>query len=299
VWLLLAPLARGQHVGSKACAGCHPTQFDEQSKTGHARALSRPSEHVLARFFSPSPAEWAFGAGEQAVTFVSQVDEDWYLEHGLSYYASTESMGLTPGHSSSSGERYRTFNPNAAILRCFQCHSTGPLELGAKFQLVPFELGVRCEACHGAGQEHVKLQGVKSAIKNPKKLPADALNQFCGSCHRKPPAAGDDTNWNNAWNIRHQPLYFSQSPCFRESRGALSCLTCHSPHSPLVHTATEYDRRCATCHAKPRHRSSIGGQSCVRCHMPEVKPQTNLRFANHWIGIYAGGKPLRPKSSDK
>ncbi len=32
-------------------------------------------------------------------------------------------------------------------------------------------------------------------------------------------------------------------------------------------------------------------------HMPEVKPQSNLRFVNHWIGIYAPSKPLRPKKS--
>ena len=299
LWVLLAPLARGQHVGSKACAGCHLTQFDEQSKTGHARALSGPSEHALARFFSLSPGQWAFGAGEQAVTFVSQADEEWYLEHGLSYYASTKSMALTPGHSSPSGQRYRTFDPSAAILRCFQCHSTGPLQLGQGLQIVPFEPGVRCESCHGPGEEHVRLLGKKGTIGNPKALSAAALNEFCGSCHRKPPAAGDDTNWNNAWNTRHQPLYFSQSRCFRESQGRFSCLTCHAPHVRLEQSSKEHERRCLGCHAKPLHRSAVRGQSCVRCHMPEVKPHPNLRFVNHWIGIYAPGKPLRPRPADQ
>lgn len=33
------------------------------------------------------PVEWAFGAGGHAVTFVSQLDEDQYLEHRFTLYA--------------------------------------------------------------------------------------------------------------------------------------------------------------------------------------------------------------------
>jgi hypothetical protein len=280
--LLLARLATGQYAGSQACRTCHPAQFTGHAKTGHARSLSRA--------FPPNPGEWAFGAGEQAVTFVSRLDEDYYLEHGLSYYSATKAMALTPGHRSPAGERYRTFDPGAAILRCFQCHSTGPLRLGDGFRIEPFEPGVQCETCHGPGAEHIKSQG---AIRNPKRLSAFELNELCGGCHRKPAAAGDDTDWTNPWNTRHQPLYLSQSACFQKS-AALSCLTCHAPHAPLSRMPADYDRRCASCHAKPKHRAAIARRSCVACHMPAVEPQANLRFANHWIGIYASGKPLRP-----
>lgn len=279
-------MAAGQYAGAAACKGCHPAQHTSQSKSGHARALA-PS-------VAPQPDQWAFGAGEQAITFVSQVDEDYYLEHGLSYYASAKSMALTPGHKSAAGERYRTFDPGAAILRCFQCHSTGPPRLGAGFRIEPAEPGVRCETCHGPGEEHVRLNGSRTAIGNPKRLTAAALNDFCGSCHRKPPAAGDDTNWNNAWNVRHQPLYLSQSRCFLESRGALSCLTCHDPHAGVERSAGSYDARCGSCHGGVKHRTAIANASCSGCHMPAVKPQEHLQFSNHWIGIYAAGKPLRP-----
>ena len=203
-------------------------------------------------------------------------------------------MALTPGHRSAAGERYRTFDPGAAILKCFQCHSTGPLQLADGFQIEPFEPGVRCEACHGPGEEHSRLRGLKSAIRNPKTLGAAEINELCGQCHRKPPAAGDDTNWSNAWNTRHQPLYFSQSRCFQQSRGALSCLTCHAPHAPIDRTAAGYDSKCSSCHASVRHRTAIRGRSCVGCHMPEVRPGSHLRFANHWIGVYAEDDSLRP-----
>ena len=43
------------------------------------------------------PLEWAFGAGRQAVTFVTRVNSQWFLEHSTSYYSATKQTGLTPG----------------------------------------------------------------------------------------------------------------------------------------------------------------------------------------------------------
>ena len=46
--------------------------------------------------------------------------------------------------------------------------------------------------------------------------------------------------------------------------------------------------------AKASHQSVvIARKTCVGCHMPIVKPQPNLGFTNHWIGIYRKGA-LRP-----
>ena len=284
--LFFAGRAMGQYAGSEACRACHPSQFAAQSKTAHARALAAAAEGA--------PGQWAFGAGEQAITYVSQLDEEWYIEHGLSYYAKTKSMALTPGHTSPGGVRYRIFDPAADILHCFQCHSTGPLALGAGGKIQPSEPGVRCESCHGAGAAHVKASGARAAIQNPGRLTAAGLNQLCGSCHRKPPSALEDTDWTDAWNTRHQPVYFSQSACLRKSRGALSCVTCHPPHEPLSRVAADYGKRCAGCHAAVRHRSPLGAKSCIDCHMPAVRVRPELRFTNHWIGVYAKDAVLRP-----
>jgi hypothetical protein len=226
----------------------------------------------------------------QAITFVSRIDEDTYLEHGLSWYPTTRSMALTPGHRSPEGEKYRTFDPNTAILRCFQCHSTGPLQLAPGARIQPSEPGVQCEVCHGPGRDHVARQ---SAMRNPKNMTAAQVNEFCGACHRKPAAAGDDTDWTNPWNTRHQPLYLAESACFRKSNGRLSCFTCHPPHQPLSRVAAGYDATCSQCHNRPKHKTQVRG-ACVSCHMPAVSPSPLLHFANHWIGVYAAGKPLRP-----
>src|SRR5215831_1706319 len=114
--------AQSEYVGARACAACHPAQSGAQSKSGHAGALERAAEHRMApavvaqtsltregrfRFqfrqadgeirvratdgegIMDVPIEWAFGAGVQAVTFVTRVSSDWYLEHYFSYYSGT------------------------------------------------------------------------------------------------------------------------------------------------------------------------------------------------------------------
>ncbi|MBI4904450.1 MAG: hypothetical protein HY820_12485 [Acidobacteria bacterium] len=283
----------GQFAGSESCRKCHPAQFAAHAKTGHSRSLSKTKDHPLRAQFPAVEAEWAFGAGLQAVTFVSQADEEHYLEHGLSWYAASKSAGLTPGHRSPRGERYRIFDPSAAILRCFACHSTGTPRLADGHRIEVAETGVQCESCHGAAADHVISQ---KPVRNPKYLDAMGINKLCGGCHRMPTTSGDNVDWSNPWNTRHQPLYLAESACFRKSRGRLSCLTCHPAHAGLSHDAAYYDGICGTCHTQPRHKTaSVSGRNCIGCHMPMVKPQANLRFANHWIGSYTEGKPLRPR----
>src|SRR5438309_11578894 len=97
--------ADGKFAGSSVCKSCHPAQHKAQSATGHAHALSRATSSLLpdtplrrppayefqftreahvrvsdAKDMMDIPIEWAFGAGDQAVTFVSRIDRDWYLE---------------------------------------------------------------------------------------------------------------------------------------------------------------------------------------------------------------------------
>lgn len=253
------------------------------------------------------PVEWAFGAGKQAVTFVSRVDKNWYVEHYSTYYAALRSWGATPGQDAirptslaqAAGLLYKTSDPGAGIAACFECHSTGPVSFGPAGEARITEQGVRCEACHGAGNAHA-LNPSRKNIRNPGTLRANQLNEFCGTCHRPPAAKGVAIDWNYSWNVRHQPVYLSQSACFQRSRGALSCLTCHDPHEPAAKKNTGYyNARCAACHPpsaeppKPVCRRQNSG-NCIDCHMPLVSPQPPLRFTNHWIGIYRDGSKLKP-----
>ncbi len=275
------------YAGAQACAKCHPSEFKAQTASSHARALA-PSK-------SWQPGDWAFGAGDQAVTFVSRLDAEHYREEGKSWYRKRNAYGRTPGAATTAGTIYRIFDPSGAILRCFACHSTGPLTLAADEAILPSEFGVRCESCHGPAAAHVRSPA-EFHPGNPGSLAADRLNDFCGACHRMPLAANETLDFRDAWNVRHQPPTLAASACFRESGGRLSCLTCHSPHRQVEHNLAAYNAACKMCHAAAGHKQPIGARPCVSCHMPRVQPMPNLSFANHRIAIYSPSDPLLPVS---
>jgi hypothetical protein len=317
-------LVAADWTGSAACRKCHPSHSGRHEASAHATALRPASEHPLAprfrtgdkplardgyRFSFDSagvegydsvnsielPLEWAFGAGKQAVTFVTRVNPEWHFEHSFSYYPPLGRFLLTPGHSEiqpgdlkqAAGLLYKTTDPRHGIAGCFECHSTGPVRFAADGSAEIREPGVRCEACHGPASDHI----ARRARLGPAKRTAAAWNDFCGRCHRPPASDPAKVDWNYSWNVRHQPVYLSQSRCFASSKGRLSCLTCHDPHAPLGSDAAAFNSKCAGCHAKivARH-----GGNCVDCHMPRISPQAGLRFSNHWIGIYADGAKLKP-----
>ena len=289
-------LLQAQYVGVKACAGCHPAQALTHSTTGHAHSLARVTPQAAAA--KAPKADWAFGSGTHAITWVSRLDETHYLEHGQSWFAQGQTLARTPGHKDSVGVRYRTFDPGAEILRCFSCHSTGPPRVEPGNRIEPAEPGVNCEVCHGPGAAHVASGGGKFRIDNPARYRASAINEQCGSCHRQPDSGDGAPNWGDPWNARHQPLYLAESRCFQESGEKLSCLSCHDPHAPLARDSKSYDAVCKNCHAKLTHKSVLAARAnsnCQSCHMPIVRPSPQLGFSNHWIGIYAPGQTLRPK----
>ena len=276
--------AASDYAGAAACQTCHAAEIAAQSQSAHASSLA-PS--------SPSqPGEWAFGAGTQAMTFVKRQDADNYMELGETWYRQINGFALTPGHHNKDGVRYRIFDPSAAILRCFSCHSTGPVTLDATEAIIPHELGVRCEACHGPAAAHAS-DPVGSPMRDPTRLTPDEVNGLCGQCHRMPAIAGDATDLHNPWNARHQPLMLAASECFRRS-GKLSCVTCHSPHAALVRSLVTYDHICQNCHPGVAHKEAISRKACASCHMPRARPLQNLSFANHRIAVYSPNDAMSP-----
>jgi Zn finger protein HypA/HybF involved in hydrogenase expression len=340
----VAVATAADYVGAEACGACHREQFEAQSRSGHSRSLSRAAEHPLAGRFDGLEVrldgsfqygierrdnallfqvrqgdsarqhviDWAFGAGQQAVTFVSRLDEDSYAELRASFYPGN-GLALTPGHQNQHpasvtealGVRYKIFSPRSEILSCFGCHSTGTPALGEAFEIRPAELGVRCESCHGPGREHTEriaqgeVEAARRAIGNPARLRAEAQMEFCGQCHRPPASDGVAIDWSDPWNVRHQPVYLTRSACFQKSAGGLSCQGCHDPHEALRRNDTAfYNEKCVACHSVENHPPAVVCRSepgCVSCHMPAVQPQPELAFHNHWIGVYAKGDALRPQ----
>lgn len=316
------------YIGAGACRPCHAEEFASQRASAHAAALSRVSatanlaDGKLSRppryryeilhaqgglrvhiddggDLMDLPLDWAFGAGHQAITFVTRVNAEWYIEHYASWYSATKSYGPTPGQGDlhpknmqeAAGVLYKISDPEFGIKGCFECHSTGPVSFDQDGEVHVSENGVGCESCHGPGSEHA-ADPRHHKLTNPGQLSAAGLNDFCGRCHRMPAAKGVSIDWNYAWNVRHQPVYLSQSRCFLESAGKLSCLTCHAPHEPAARkTAAFFNGKCRECHSGCAVESRT---NCIDCHMPLVSPQSPLRFTNHWIGIYRTGAKLKP-----
>jgi hypothetical protein len=281
--------AEPSYVGAAACGSCHAAELAAQSATGHARALRRSAAN--------EPGDWAFGSGSQATTFVSRVDRETYREHGETWYRTTNSFGFTPGHRNAGGVLFRLFDPDARILRCFGCHSTGPLSLTAEHELTPHEIGVRCESCHGAGSAHAADPGA-NRLRNPARMQAAELNGFCAKCHRLELGSDEENrDVRDPRNARNQPLMLGASACFRGAKSRLTCFTCHAPHAELEREAGAYDKACRGCHTAVRHKADTAGQACAGCHMPSVRYGNELRFVNHRIGVYAAGEAIVPISA--
>jgi hypothetical protein len=286
---VVAAAGPADYAGAEACRPCHPANFASQSNTAHARTLARSTPG--------QPGDWAFGAGLQAITFVTRIGHDSYREDGLTWYRSLDGYGITPGQHDDKGVVFRTFDPAARILTCFACHSTGPLSLGQDDSVVPHELGVRCEVCHGPGAAHVR-DHTHNPLRNPAQLSAASMNRFCGQCHRTESETGEEiTDLRDPRNARDQTLRLAASACFQRSNGRLICVTCHPPHRQVEPNVAAYDTRCQGCHAAPTHRIAIAGKACVSCHMPPVPAGPYLAFANHRIAVYSTADPLVPATS--
>lgn len=175
--------------------------------------------------------------------------------------------------------------------------------------------GIDCQRCHGPGAAHVraaqsagaKLAAIRASIVNPARLSPKLQNDVCMQCHLLPtsdpfpalikrfnrgpfsfragepledfeltfdypPAAGR----GDKFEAVSSPYRLRQSRCFIESRGALTCETCHNPHHVLRGEAANaaYTKVCSQCHGSRIQTlvaagSHPGSDRCVECHMPK------------------------------
>lgn len=206
--------------------------------------------------------DWLFGAGHFARTPLFKDGNDW-VEHRLTWYASTQKLSLSPGHpltpatdlDEALGVRQSANNAS----RCFACHQTGNRP------------GVHCENCHGPQGNHPQRLAIRK----------DASVAACANCHRSPAREyrSPTPEIEDPMSIRFAPVGLLVSKCYLRSAGKLTCTTCHNPHTPLAASAT-YDPVCTNCHAT---KPAACKPDCASCHMPKSSPVPLLTFTDHRI----------------
>jgi tetratricopeptide (TPR) repeat protein len=198
--------------------------------------------------------------------------------------------------------------------------------------------GIGCERCHGPGENHMrvaatagaKVEEIRKAILNPARLSKDRQMEVCMQCHlettslqlphsivkygRAPfsyrpdePLGGFMLFFDHApgsplrddFEIAHSAYRLRKSRCFLESKGALSCTTCHDPHEvPRGQEATlHYNGVCGQCHsALPSQHTRES--DCVSCHMPKRRTQDVVHavMTDHYIQRKAPANLLAPVS---
>jgi hypothetical protein len=337
--------SRDNFTGPDACARCHGVKVAVQKATPMAGAAMSASlseilhAHPLMAFgpgkykyriesrpgqsrysvsdgnqSSSFPLLWAFGTGRVGQSYLFKKPNADFFEARVTYFETLGTIDFTPSRAllSPSGidEAMDRPVPQAEVMRCFGCHTTGS-SIGGHFDESHLVPGVTCEACHGPGAGHVQsmtgekpaLSGeTKPAIFNSAHLdPVDAVD-FCGACH--------GTWWDvklagvkGVSTARSAPYRLVTSKCWRNGDARLTCTACHDPHEQLKTDAAAYDKACLKCHATSLEAGKtashegptcpIATSRCTTCHMVKVYvPEMHSNFTDHRIRIAKTGEPF-------
>jgi hypothetical protein len=327
------------YVGERACRECHPGETAAHSRSGHARTLRPAAAHSLARWmdgrrvadpeypgvswtyslkddrlaatrFEKGKSErllldYAFGSGHHATTFVTLTNPDQdhpvAREHRMTYLASTESLGVTPGQSGPTPSPGTTavgrVLSSPESLHCFDCHTTRTSAQGQTIlDAATMMPNVSCERCHGPGRSHVEAarrgaEDLTMPFGSGRETAAEQM-RLCGHCHRHPDQSPPGRiRPDNPEIVRFQPVGLMQSACFTKSQGALSCVTCHDPHARSSSDSHAYETNCLSCHRAPQQTACPVSpeQGCIKCHMPREDAGQGVLFTDHWIRVRGKG----------
>jgi tetratricopeptide (TPR) repeat protein len=271
-------------------------------------------------------AEYVIGSGNNLRMYFH--DENGMLyQLPLTWYVHKKSWDLSPGYRDFGNVRFSRY----ASAKCISCHNSfmTPRSTANDRYEKPFPLGIGCERCHGPGELHVRqMRGDKlnippnaRTIVNPRKLSPLRQLDVCRQCHLqgKAWALHGDSNWfdyrpamlleshrsvyfpqqthKEVFEVADSPHRLSLSRCFKESTGALNCITCHNPHYSIkTFTARHYNSVCLSCHSTSNLPGSgkqsphTAADNCIACHMNRTGTDNTLHGVSntdHWIRVGA------------
>lgn len=255
----------------------------------------------------------AFALGEPLMATGYLIQRGNYLfEAPLTFYAQPTAdhvagWALSPGYDNDPLGFTRP-----VVDSCLTCHVGRPRSTDAASNLYrspPFEeLSIGCESCHGPGSLHIKehrvhlsrQHDIDTSIVNPKYLNTQLADETCMYCHElgeaRIPQPGKSLQDYRpgvpllrteaifksklilGWNLEEWPDEMATSACYRFSKGAMRCSTCHDPHfTPSAQEAPNFYRsKCLLCHQSSsctlplsQRQRTRPADNCITCHMPK------------------------------
>jgi len=231
------------------------------------------------------------GSGRRGRSYLFAVD-GFLFESPVNWYTDRRVWDMAPAYGNASEIPMNL----PAFTSCLHCHFSGmqPPAPGTenRYPTPPFSYsGVTCERCHGPGAAHTK----GGPIVNPAKLDATRRDAVCMQCHLEGKAAIERPGrhiyeFRPGQQLSDYIRYFvfadqqrpglgavsqfealAQSVCKKKSREAMSCTSCHDPHSEpsAAERASYYRQKCLACHgAKFGTTHHADEPDCAACHMP-------------------------------
>jgi cytochrome c554/c'-like protein len=267
------------YVGDEACKACHensptPDFWASYRNSGHPYKLFHnagaeppadtwphspvpPLPMVFGTQLQWSDVEYVIGNYNWKARFVDRQGYIWTgdVDDRTQWNLATEEW--VPYHA---GQVDKPYN-------CGRCHTTGYQPEGNQLGLPGLigtwtEEGVRCEACHGPGSDHVTFPEVEQML--------PAQGKTCAECHYR----DNDFRmpWKGGFTRHHQQAEdFSHSP----HANKLTCNTCHDPHRSTVNHDGGTITSCTDCHEGSEANSfyvvdEMEDVTCIDCHMPHM-----------------------------
>jgi hypothetical protein len=218
------------YVGTRACIGCHPDQYESYLRTQHAHSLAEvdlDAQPPDGEYFhqasgrayqvfrkdgklwhreslrlkgggelllSKYPMRYAFGSGTHTRSYVVE-DDGFLIESPLTWYPAKKKWDMSPAYDRPDHLAFE----RVASFRCFLCHASQVERVEQTRNRVRLhELAIGCERCHGPGELHVKKRRAEEAsagedftILRPDRLSRELNEAVCAQCHLGPIAAID------------------------------------------------------------------------------------------------------------
>lgn len=271
-------------VGDNTCAACHKEVYDVYIKSGHPYILSKveggqaPSYPFTRLSQPPTGYTWddilyVVGGYNWRARFI---DKEGYVitdAPGASGNATYQNQWNLANSAIGSEAGWASFHAGEADVKydCAACHTTGYNPTGTQDNLAGVvgswaQEGVRCEACHGPGSQHITNPG---GI--PMRIERDA--SACIRCH----VSGDGATpavEDGFISFHEQYKELSQG-----KHAVLDCVDCHDPHQGVVQARQAGNAtvkvRCQDCHWQQAKYQNIAihaamNTPCVECHMPKL-----------------------------